>query len=122
MLEAFVEVLPQSIIQLIAMVFYQETNLTCVISILLSMTSIMSKMLIISRGIDWISCIFSWLCVCTDFFDIFFIVSLIFSSNNCINSLDDDKGFSGLGYFNRFSQIWCWKIICGITNTFNNGN
>ena len=45
MLEAFVEVLPQSIVQLIAMVFYQATNLISVISIILSMTSIISKRL-----------------------------------------------------------------------------
>ena len=45
MLEAFVEVLPQSIVQLIAMVSYQATNLISVISMLLSMTSLISKTL-----------------------------------------------------------------------------
>ena len=43
MLEAFVEVLPQSIVQLIAMVFYQEINLISVISIILLMISIIVK-------------------------------------------------------------------------------
>eukprot|EP01084_Bolivina_argentea_P109404 195565_1 len=40
-LEAFLEALPQSILQLIAMVYFKQTNLISVGSILLSMTSIM---------------------------------------------------------------------------------
>merc|ERR1719499_2606690 len=111
MLEAFMEALPQSILQLIAMVYYEETSYIAVGSILLSMTSIMSKSLIISQGLDWKSYIWCWLCVCTDFFSIFFVVSWIFLSNDHI-----DGDF--VGYFSIIGQVWCWKVIFGVLPPF----
>ena len=111
-LEAFLEALPQSILQLVSMVVYEETSSIAVISILLSMTSIMTKTLIISRGIDWKSYIFGWLCVCSDFFNIFFLVSWIFLKNDNIPTNDF------LGYFNVIAEIWCWKIIIAILPPF----
>eukprot|EP01084_Bolivina_argentea_P087745 158475_1 len=60
-LEAFLEALPQSIIQLIAMVYFKQTNYISVGSILLSMTSIMTKSLVISQGIEWKSYFYTWL-------------------------------------------------------------
>merc|ERR1719295_1793756 len=106
-LEAFFEALPQSILQLIAMVYYEETSYIAVGSIILSMTSIMSKALVISQGVDWKSYIWCWLCVCSDFFSIFFIVSWIFLSNDHING-------DFLGIFNIFGEIWCWKVMIAI--------
>merc|ERR1719499_3085132 len=104
MLEAFMEALPQSILQLIAMVYYQETSLIAVGSIMLSMTSIMTKSLVISQGLEWKSYIWCWLCVCTDFFSIFFIVSWLFLSNEHING-------EFLGYFSVIGEVWCWKVM-----------
>ena len=95
-LEAFMEALPQSILQLVAMVYYQETNIVSIGSILLSMTSIMTKSFVISQGIEWKSYLFCWLCVITDFFSIFFIVSWVFLSS-------EDIGGDFLGYF-RYVQ------------------
>merc|ERR1712151_625905 len=51
-LEAFLEALPQSILQLIAMVYFGETSYIAVGSIILSMTSIMTKSLVISQGLE----------------------------------------------------------------------
>ena len=103
MLEAFMEALPQSILQLVAMVYYKETNIISIGSILLSMTSIMTKTFIISQGVEWKSFLFCWLCVITDFFSIFFVVSWIFLSNDYING-------DFLGYFSIVGELWCWKI------------
>ena len=80
------EALPQSILQLIAMVYFEQTNYVAVLSIVLSMTSIMSKSLALSQGVEWKSYLFCWLCVCTDFFSIFFIVSWIFLSNQHLHN------------------------------------
>ena len=103
-LEAFLEALPQSILQLIAMVYYEETSYIAVGSIILSMTSIMSKSLVISQGLDWKSYIWTWLCVCTDFFSIFFVVSWTFLSNDYING-------DFLGHFSIIGEVWCWKVM-----------
>ena len=102
-LEAFMEALPQSILQLVAMVYYKETNIISIGSILLSMTSIITKSFVISRGIEWKSYLFCWLCVVTDFFSIFFIVSWIFLSNDYING-------DFLGYFSIIGELWCIKV------------
>ena len=103
MLEAFMEALPQSILQLIAMVYYREMNIISIGSIMLSMTSIMTKCFVISQGVEWKSYLFCWLCVITDFFSIFFIVSWVFLSNQHING-------DFLGYFSIIGQLWCFKI------------
>ena len=102
-LEAFMEALPQSILQLIAMVYYKETNIISIGSILLSMTSIMTKTFIISQGVEWKSFLFCWLCVITDFFSIFFVVSWIFLSNDYING-------DFLGYFSIVGEL-CQKYV-----------
>ena len=97
------EALPQSILQLVAMVFYKETNLISICSIILSMTSIMIKSFVISTGVEWKSYLLTWLCVITDFFSIFFIVSWIFLSNDDING-------NFLGYFSILGEIWIFKV------------
>ena len=102
-LEAFMEALPQSILQLTAMVYYKETNIISIGSILLSMTSIMTKSFVISQGVEWKSYLFCWLCVITDFFSIFFIVSWIFLSNDYING-------NFLNYFSFVAEMWFYKV------------
>merc|ERR1719334_211676 len=93
------------------MVYYEETSSIAVASIILSMTSIMSKSLVISQGLDWKSYIWTWLCVCTDFFSIFFVVSWIFLSNDYING-------QFLGHFSIIGEIWCWKVFIAIVPFF----
>eukprot|EP01083_Nonionella_stella_P014134 39776_1 len=106
-LEAFLEALPQSILQLIAMVYFKETDLMSVCSILLSFTSIMTKSLVISQGLEWKSFLFTWLSVCADFFSIFFMVSWIFLSNEYLNG-------DFLGHFSIIGEIWCWKVTVAL--------
>eukprot|EP01084_Bolivina_argentea_P109398 195553_1 len=107
MLEAFVEAAPQSILQLIAMVYFKETNLIAVGSIILSFTSIMTKSLVVSQGIEWKSFFFWWICICTDFFSIFFIVSWIFLSNDYIYG-------DFIGHFSLIGKVWFMKVVIAI--------
>ena len=102
-LEAAIEAFPQSLLQIIAIVYYQEANYISIISILLSMVSVMSKSLVLSQGIDRATFIWSWLCVVTDFFGIFFTLTWVFYSNNNIEG-------NFLGYFSIFGEIWFWKF------------
>ena len=106
-LEAFMEALPQSLLQLIGMVYYEETNIISVFSILLSMTSIMTKCFVLSQGVEWKSFLFCWLCVISDFFSIFFLVSWVFLSNEYING-------NFLGYFSIIGQLWIYKVLISI--------
>lgn len=110
-LEAFLEALPQSILQLVAMVYFQEPSYIAVGSIVLSMTSIMSKSLVISQGLDWKSYLWTWLCVITDFFSIFFVVSWLFLSNDQING-------DFLGHFSIIGQVWCYKVLIAVIPFF----
>ena len=85
--EAVIEAFPQSILQLIALVYYQETEFSFsdpftiinIVSILISITSISSKALIASaNALNVKFMLFNWFLICTDFFGIFFICSWVF--------------------------------------------
>ena len=73
-LEAMIEALPQSIIQLIAIVYYQDTQLINIVSICISLLSVATKTMVFSVAIDFRVFIFNWLSLVCDFFGIFAIV------------------------------------------------
>ncbi len=84
--EAIFEAFPQSILQLIALVYYQDSSFSVddpfavinIVSILISITSISSKSLIASaNALNIKFVLYNWLLFCTDFFGVFFIVSWI---------------------------------------------
>ena len=102
-LEAAIEAFPQSLLQIVAIVYYQEANYIFVISIALSMFSVMTKSLILSQGIEKYTFFWTWLCVVTDFFGIFFTLTWVFYH-------DDNIPGDFLGYFNIFGEIWLWKF------------
>ena len=102
-LEAAIEAFPQSLLQIIAIVYYQEANYISIISILLSMFSVMSKSLILSQGVEKYTFIWTWLCVVTDFFGIFFTLTWVFYTNDNIHG-------DLFGYFNIFGAVWLYKF------------
>ena len=67
-MEAVVEAFPQSLIQMVAIVYYQEADAVAIVSILTSMLSVSSKSLIFSRSVDPLTFVWNWLCSVTDFF------------------------------------------------------
>ena len=71
---------PQAILQMIAIVAFQEANVLSIISILLSMLSVASKAFVfsIATALTPQQLLFNWLCVITDFFGIFSAVSWTF--------------------------------------------
>eukprot|EP01083_Nonionella_stella_P163472 538142_1 len=109
-LEAAVEAFPQSIIQMTAIVYYQEAHAVAIISILISMLSVSSKSLIFSRSIDPLTFIWNWLCCVCDFFGIFFTIAWVFYNphNDGTLSSTDDTIFGG---FSLIGQIWIFKML-----------
>ena len=60
-LEAGIEAFPQSLLQIIAIVYFQEANYVSIISILISMFSVMCKSLILSKGVEKYTYVWTWL-------------------------------------------------------------
>ena len=98
-MEALIEALPQSIIQLIAIVYYQDTEIINIISICISLTSVATKTLVFSFAIDFRVFIFNWLSLLCDFFGIFAIVSWVFYNPE------------NPGEITYLGQIWIGKAI-----------
>eukprot|EP01084_Bolivina_argentea_P310229 536784_1 len=83
-IEAGIEALPQSLLQIIAIVYYKEANYVSIVSIFLSMFSVMTKSLVFSKGIDIKTYIWTWLCIVVDFFGIFFSLTFVFYTNETV--------------------------------------
>eukprot|EP01084_Bolivina_argentea_P113897 202898_1 len=107
-MEAGIEALPQSLLQMVAIVYYKEANYISIASIFLSMFSVMSKSLVFSQGIDIKTYIWTWLCIVVDFFGIFFTLSYVFYTS--------DKLLQPVyhGYFTIIGQIWLYKVLISI--------
>ena len=60
LLKAFLEALPQSIIQLTAMVLYQETSIVSVLSICISIVSVSTKPMVLRTANDIKIFLFNW--------------------------------------------------------------
>ena len=110
-IEAGMEALPQSLLQIIAIVYYNEANYVSIISIFLSMFSVMTKSLIFSQGIDFKTYIWTWLCIVVDFFGIFFILTWVFYTNDTLLTPDF------LGYFSVIGEIWFYKVMLSVSPT-----
>ena len=96
-----------SVLQLTAIVYYNEVEIISIISILISMTSVCSKVLVLALGLDehvWQFRLFGWLSFVIDFFAVFFIVSFSFYS-----PVDTELQ----EYFLTFRWIVIWEfLIC----------
>ena len=101
-MEAIMEAFPQCILQMIAIMYYNELNIVAVISIIISMLSVSSKSLIFcaASSINIKTMIFTWFYAVTDFFAIFFVLSFVFYTGDDIN--DDIIGI--------LRNIWIYKM------------
>ena len=72
---AMIEALPQSVIQLIAIVYYQDNQLINIVSICISLLSVVTKAMVFSVAIDFRVFIYNWLSLVCDFFGVFAIVA-----------------------------------------------
>ena len=114
-LEAIFEAFPQSILQMIAMVYYGETNIISIISILVSMFSVCSKSFVFSvaAGKDFLSIFFMWICCVTDFVGIFFTVSWVFyNPNNDNNNNNNDFHFVAIVWFIKVCLCVVPGVVC----------
>ena len=74
-MEAFLEALPQSIIQLMAIVLYQETSVVSILSICISIVSVSTNSMVLSVASDTKLFLFHWVSLVTDFLWIFVCVA-----------------------------------------------
>ena len=90
-LEAMIEALPMSILQLSYMVLYKRASPIAIVSILISMLSVCSKFFLIMSQIDdsksWTNKILMWFSFVVDFIGIFFIVSFVFGDSELFQNL-----------------------------------
>eukprot|EP01083_Nonionella_stella_P070603 189006_1 len=107
-IEAGIEALPQSLLQIIAIVYYKEAHYVSIVSIFLSMFSVMTKSLIFSQGIDIKTYIWTWFCIVTDFFGIFFTLTWVFYTDETIFKPQFLNHFSVIG------QIWFYKVMISV--------
>ena len=108
-IEALIEAFPQSILQLIAIVYFNDSdNYISMLSILLSMLSVSTKSFILSvvASFNWTSAIFNWLSCITDFFGIFFIISFAFYVPPGVDG-DDNP-------FQIIQSVWIYSIVCTV--------
>ena len=99
-MESCIEAFPQSIIQISAIVVYNNADVISIVSILISMLSVSSKAFIfaVQFSINLKSLLFLWISAVTDFIGIFFAISWVLydTDNETILLLAD---------------IWMYKII-----------
>ena len=70
--EAMIEAFPQSILQLAAIVYYNEPNVISIISILISMCSVCGKLFLLGMEAGpWLHRLYLWLTFVLDFLGIF---------------------------------------------------
>ena len=90
-----------------ALVYYNEPNWISIVSILISLSSVCSKLLLLvlqGQSHGWKFPLWIWLCFVSDFLGIFFIVSFAFYTPAIIEYQQ---------YFLTIRSIVCWEfIIC----------
>lgn len=74
-LEAALEALPQSIIQLIAIIYYQDRSYLSALSIMISLISVATKSMVFTLAWDIKIFLLNWLGLIFDFFSVFVVLS-----------------------------------------------
>eukprot|EP01083_Nonionella_stella_P000581 1649_1 len=113
--EAGIEALPQSLLQITAIVYYKEANYISIASIFISMFSVASKSLVFSQGIDIKTYIWTWLCIVIDFFGIFFCLSFVFYTNNTVLTAQYLGSFTPIGF------MWFIKVMVSVVPIVSSG-
>ena len=90
-MEAMIEALPMSILQLSYMVLYKKASVIAIASILISMLSVCSKLFLMMSQIDdsksWTNKILMWFSFVVDFIGIFFIVAFAFGDSELFQNV-----------------------------------
>ena len=95
---------------MIAIVYFDETELINIISILISLLSVATKSLVFSQAVEFSAFIFNWLSLVTDFFGIFCILSWVFYNPT------DPQTISNLGMIWIYQSAIIWVCICSWTS------
>jgi len=98
--ESFLEALPQTILQISGILYYQESSMLSLVSIVLSMTSVASKGLILSYSMNWHVFIFNCLCFSADIFGTF--------SSLCWFFYNPNQG--GFAHWGIMEKLWLIQL------------
>ena len=91
---------------MIATVYFDETELINIISILISLLSVATKSLVFSQAVEFCAFIFNWLSLVTDFFGIFCVLSWVFYNPT------NPQTISNLGMIWIYQAGIVWVSIC----------
>ena len=96
----------QSILQMIAIIYYQQPSTIGIISILMSLLSVAIKALMFSQALVFSVFIFNWLSLVIDFFGIFCMLSWVFYNP------DSNGDITTIGYIWIYQALIMWGICC----------
>jgi len=115
--EAFIEAIPQGVLQVVAIILLHDTTGLNVVSILMSISVVASKGYLVAYSIHRPSFVFNYLCIAGDSFNLFatatwlFMIPTIAQEGN-----DDDAGAHYSDFFLSLSDSksvawWCMAVV-----------
>lgn len=119
MIESIVESVPQSILQMVAIVIYKQTNIINVVSLAISIISVSSRGLMLSYSIHRPTFVFNFTCFIADVFRVFCVVSWLFFTPPSFSPISSNSYhiffLAEQPIDDVFTYIWWWKecvIVC----------
>jgi len=125
--EAFIEAIPQGVLQVVAIILLHDTTGLNVVSILMSISVVASKGYLVAYSIHRPSFIFNYLCIAGDSFNLFATATWLFMIPTVAreaNNDDDDDGLGlgllgGGGHYDFFFNLsdtnsiawWCMAVV-----------
>jgi len=110
-IESLIEALPQSILQIVALMFYKHVTPLSIYSIISSMTSVAIRGVMVSYSLNRATFVFNIVCFAADIFNIFSCFSWAFWDSGIIFPWTDN-----FWRFNKlqdvYGQIWFNQMLC----------
>jgi hypothetical protein len=108
LVEAFVEAIPQCVLQTVAIIIYGEASALNILSILISIIVVASKGYLVSYSIDRTTFIFNYLCIVADCFGLIASFTWLFAGS----SSDGIRIFDGTA--DGPTMVWGWLCLLGM--------
>jgi hypothetical protein len=108
LVEAFVEAIPQCVLQTVAIIIYGEASALNILSILISIIVVASKGYLVSYSIDRTTFVFNYLCIVADCFGLIASFTWLFAGS----SSDGIRIFEGTA--DGPTEVWSWLCLHGM--------
>jgi len=115
-IESIVESVPQSILQMVAIVLTRQVNLISVVSLVISIVSVSSRGLMVSFSIHRPTFVFNFACFVCDVFRVFCVVSWLFFATP--SSFSKHIFFLSNAVDDPFTFVWWWKEVIVVCMAF----